>query len=73
MAWQITGGEEMNYHILPTNDIKEHTEETTCECEPRIEIVNGDMLIIHNAYDNREIIEKVEEILKNTGRPSPSG
>ena len=55
----------MSYHILPNNDLEEHEETTTCKCEPRIEIINGEMLIIHNAFDQREIIEQVEEILKN--------
>ena len=42
-------------HILPTNDLKEHTEETTCECCPTIEVLeDGDIMVIHNAYDGRE-------------------
>lgn len=55
----------MSYHILPINDIKEHEESTICECEPKIEFIQGEMLIIHNAFDQREILEQVEEILKN--------
>ena len=52
--------------ILPTNDIKEHDEESTlCECEPTVQYENGEMIIIHNAFDNREIIEQVEEILRS--------
>jgi len=47
-----------NWHILPTNDLKEHEESSTCECYPTIEIKdNGDMLVIHNAFDGREIFE----------------
>jgi len=43
------------WHILPINDLVEHTEKSTCDCKPTAEIVEGgDMLIIHNAYDNRE-------------------
>ena len=45
----------MVWHILPVDDTKEHIEESTCECLPQVEILeNGDMLIIHNAYDGRE-------------------
>ena len=45
----------MIWHILPINDIKEHEEESTCECYPCVKIVDGgDMIIIHNAYDGRE-------------------
>ena len=45
----------MIWHILPIDDLKEHEEESTCECYPSVKIVDsGDMLIIHNAYDGRE-------------------
>lgn len=54
-----------NWHILPTNDIKKHTEDSTCKCGPKVEIVegSGDLLIIHNSFDGREAVEWVEEIL----------
>jgi len=46
---------KMILHILPVNDIKEHEEKSTCECYPEVEILeNGDIMIIHNAYDGRE-------------------
>jgi len=45
----------MIWHILPIDDLKEHEEESTCECYSSVKIVDGgDMLIIHNAYDGRE-------------------
>jgi len=45
----------MILHIIPINDLKEHTEESMCECEPEVEIIeSGDIMIIHNAYDDRE-------------------
>jgi len=53
----------MTQHVLPINDIKEHTEDTTCECQPRVEHHNGNIVVIHNSYDGREIIEQVNEIL----------
>lgn len=49
----------MTYHITPINDIKPHKEESTCECLPKVEFgENGDMLIIHNSFDGRELLEK---------------
>lgn len=55
----------MIWHILPINDLKEHQEESTCECEPKSEILDsGDILIIHNSYDGREIIEQVNDLIK---------
>jgi len=51
-------------HVLPINDLKPHEgESTVCECEPRVEFVDGGILVIHNAYDNREILEKVNDLL----------
>lgn len=63
MGDNLPSGDNMNWHLIPINDIRAHTEETTCECEPSIKLVDGDILVIHNAYDNREIIEQVEKIL----------
>ena len=56
----------MAIHILPINDLKEHKEKSTCECNPKLKIENGEMIFIHNAYDNREIIEQVNQIIKQT-------
>jgi hypothetical protein len=51
------------WSILPINDLKEH-EADGCHCGPRVEMCdNGDMMIIHNAYDKREL---VEELLNET-------
>ena len=45
----------MIIHIVPLDDLKEHTDESTCECGPEVEILeSGDIMIIHNAYDGRE-------------------
>lgn len=41
-------------NIIPRNDLKEHTEDSTCECHPDVEFVNGEMIIIHNSFDGRE-------------------
>lgn len=53
----------MTYHVLPINDLKEHEELSTCDCQPKVEFVDGNMLVIHNSYDGREIIEQVNEII----------
>lgn len=51
-------------NVLPVNDIKEHTEDTTCECSPTVEYEGSEILVIHNSYDGREALEQAEEILK---------
>ena len=51
-------------NILPINDLKEHEENTTCECNPKVEILeNGEILVIHNSYDRREVTEEVLELI----------
>lgn len=50
----------MIWHILPINDIKEHEELSTCHCMPKSEILeNGDIMITHNSFDGRELIENL--------------
>lgn len=52
------------YHVLPVNDLKDHEESTTCECEPRCEWQpSGDLIVVHTSYDGRETLEEVNEIL----------
>jgi len=46
-------------HVLPIGDNQEHTEETTCNCNPSVIIENGTMICVHNAFDNREFIEQL--------------
>lgn len=45
----------MTWHITPVNDLKPHEDLSTCHCGPAAEIhENGDMMIVHNAFDGRE-------------------
>ena len=46
-------------HVLPVNDIKPHKNTgTDCPCNPTIEVVGADLIIIHNAWDHREVFEQ---------------
>ena len=59
-------GSDYMIHILPVNDLKEHEELTTCECKPRIEILdNGEIMVVHNSYDGREYIEELVSNINN--------
>jgi hypothetical protein len=51
---------EGDINVLPLNDLKEHEESAYCHCNPRVEVVGANLIIIHNAYDHREIIEEIE-------------
>ena len=63
----------MAIHVYPIDDFKDHLLESTCDCNPAVTIQNGEMIICHNSFDGREIIEEVNEILNtkinNNGRP----
>ena len=60
-------------HIIPLNDLREHSEETInhigllvsyCECSPRLETITKDScMFIHNSFDGREGLELANEIL----------
>ena len=52
--------------VLPIDDTDKHEElSRTCKCNPKIEYIgDGKMLIIHNAFDNRQFEEQIKEILK---------
>jgi hypothetical protein len=48
-------------HIVPVNDIFEHTTEFySCKCIPVIN--EEDDIVIHNAFDSRELNEFKEEV-----------
>jgi hypothetical protein len=51
--------------IIPLNDTKEHDKTRWCECNPILETVNNILIVSHNAYDLREVIEVANEILNN--------
>lgn len=53
-------------HVLPLNDLKEHTQSDDCECHPKIEYVGeGGKVVVHNAYDGREFLEQWEDLKQN--------
>lgn len=49
-------------HILPINDEREHEEETTCWCNPKLITDEPEVIVVHNAADCRELIEEAETI-----------
>jgi len=47
-------------HVYPVNDIAEHAlGGFECECGPEIDFENN--IIIHNAFDGRDLIEAAEK------------
>lgn len=53
----------MTNHVYPLGDIIQHDTETdNCVCQPKIEFINGEKLVIHNSFDEREIFEDIQEV-----------
>ena len=49
-------------HVYPIDDKKEHTLiGADCDCDPTKEVNGANLLIIHNAYDFREIAEELNK------------
>jgi hypothetical protein len=46
-------------HILPINDLEKHEELSTCKCNPKLIEENGELILVHNSFDKREIIERL--------------
>ena len=52
-------------NIVPLNDDKEHEHSNLSSCKPKLEVVNGVLIITHNSFDGREAVEWTHESLKN--------
>lgn len=48
-------------HVVPVNDYVEHDHHgRRCTCQPKADVVEGGVLIIHNSWDGRELYERAE-------------
>ena len=48
----------MIHHIYPVKDVRPHDLEAVgCTCSPKVMFEDGDMLIVHNSFDLKEITE----------------
>jgi len=51
-------------HVYPLNDLQEHiTDGLDCPCDPTVEIEGTGYLVVHNAWDKREIVEQAYEAI----------
>lgn len=48
----------MTYHIIPNNDLKEHTPSADCFCQPVMSTSTPFPFFDHNAVDGREATER---------------
>ena len=50
---------DSDVHVYPVGDLKKHNLlGTDCPCEPTIEVVGANLIIVHNAWDHREYFEQ---------------
>ncbi len=59
--WMNVMDSHGDYHVIPTGE--EHTESTDCLCEPTSELSGSRLIVKHNAFDHREIIEQAMAII----------
>lgn len=45
-------------HVIPSDDLREHTTESTCQCDPKLKMHEGEMVFVHQSYDGREYMER---------------
>lgn len=51
----------MTMHVVPINDLREHIEQgTDCWCKPEVDDSGEELLVVHNALDQREKYETGE-------------
>jgi len=54
--WQVQWDYYDRRHVVPLDDLGEHTLALYCRCFPR----EDDGIIVHNSFDGRELIERGE-------------
>lgn len=48
-------------HVIPLDDLLDHQETPDCWCDPKVEVVGANLLVIHNSFDGREFREPDHE------------
>ena len=46
------------WHVMPLNDLKEHTDTEDCWCGPDVDYVGVGTIVTHHAADDRESYEQ---------------
>lgn len=64
MTWELVQT-PWAIHVVPIEDDKPHYIELHCHCNPRKEVAaNGHLIVIHDAFDGRVVVEQAEELIK---------
>ena len=62
--WGIFQTYPHEWHLHPADELMHIHLGTTCTCEPVNKPENGIDIIVHNSFNQRELIEQVLETLK---------
>lgn len=63
MSWGVYELPNGDVAVAPTDEVHE-LGDTQCACEPSVEVVGAVLVIIHNAFDFRDVAEWLEEFRK---------
>ena len=54
--------EKERFAVVPISDIKDHDDfNENCHCNPIVREEENEIVIIHNAYDPRELFEEINK------------
>ena len=57
----------ITWHLIPYGDIRPHEQSETCYCAPmRIRALQDNIIIVHEAFDQRVGMEQVLQFIKNS-------
>lgn len=54
--------ESRDIHVIPVNDEREHVTTMSCPCNPRRDAMRR--VVVHQAWDRREVLEEIEQALQ---------
>lgn len=58
LVYYLPAPPNRDMHVYPLRDLQPHALTRECACHPRLEQVEGVLLITHNSFDGRELVER---------------
>jgi hypothetical protein len=65
--WGVFKSENGDVNVLPLGEEDGHTGSKDCPCQPRVDMEGSRLVILHNAFDHREIVEQAVAIMNGEG------
>ena len=51
-------------HVMPVNDLMEHTnDDSECPCKPKVIVEGANLIYVHNSWDKRELTEQARLVV----------